>query len=249
MTYTEWRDELKNNLLSVSENERRRVLDYYAEAYADRREAGFSEREIIEDFGAPYDAAQRILTDRTDYSDDFYDDDRRLREPQDRRRREDDDSRDRDEDRRRHRDKHERRRDEKDYGYDRDDEYYEQHDRKKNESDENKRWLFVLLCIIFAAPLFGLLMGMVGISIGLCVAPFAVLISGIGGIIGGIGQMFAGDFFAGLGTLGIGIIILGVGIILMGVFTRLVKFLWKLWNDFFKWVKGLFGINEKEKAK
>ena len=63
MKYNEWRDELKNNLLSVSEAERRRVLDYYAEAYADRRDAGFTEREIIDDFGAPYDAAQRILTE------------------------------------------------------------------------------------------------------------------------------------------------------------------------------------------
>ncbi|MDE7439980.1 MAG: DUF1700 domain-containing protein, partial [Clostridia bacterium] len=66
MTYNEWRDELKSNLLCVSENERRRVLDYYAEAYADRREAGFSEREIIDDFGAPYDAAQRILNENVD---------------------------------------------------------------------------------------------------------------------------------------------------------------------------------------
>ena len=63
MTYNEWRDELKSNLLCVSETERRRVLDYYAEAYADRRDAGFSEREIIDDFGAPYDAAQRILNE------------------------------------------------------------------------------------------------------------------------------------------------------------------------------------------
>ena len=69
MTYNEWRDELKNNLLSVTENERKRVLDYYAEAYADRREAGFSEREIIEEFGAPYDAAQRILGDADEYGD------------------------------------------------------------------------------------------------------------------------------------------------------------------------------------
>ena len=66
MTYNEWRDELKNNLLSVSDAERRRVLDYYAEAYADRREAGFSEREIIDEFGAPYDAAQKILNE-SDY--------------------------------------------------------------------------------------------------------------------------------------------------------------------------------------
>ena len=66
MTYNEWRDELKSNLLSVSESERQRVLDYYAEAYADRREAGFSERKIIEEFGAPYDAAQKILNENLD---------------------------------------------------------------------------------------------------------------------------------------------------------------------------------------
>ncbi len=66
MTYNEWRDELKSNLLSVSESERRRVMDYYAEAYADRRDAGFTEREIIEDFGAPYDAAQRILAENAE---------------------------------------------------------------------------------------------------------------------------------------------------------------------------------------
>lgn len=61
MTYNEWRDELKSNLLTVSEKEKKRVLDYYAEAYADRRDAGYSEEHIINDFGAPYDAAQRIL--------------------------------------------------------------------------------------------------------------------------------------------------------------------------------------------
>lgn len=63
MTYNEWRDELKNNLLSVPDEERRRVLDYYAEAYADRREAGSNECAIIAEFGAPYDAAQKILGD------------------------------------------------------------------------------------------------------------------------------------------------------------------------------------------
>ena len=40
MTYNEWRDELKKNLLCVSEQERARVLANYAEAYADRRDAG-----------------------------------------------------------------------------------------------------------------------------------------------------------------------------------------------------------------
>ena len=64
MTYNEWRDELKSNLLCVSEQERARVLDYYAEAYADRRDAGYSEKEITAEFGAPYDAARRILSER-----------------------------------------------------------------------------------------------------------------------------------------------------------------------------------------
>lgn len=61
MKYNEWVTQLNANLLSVPEAERRKVLDYYAEAYADRRAAGFSENEIIDGFGAPYDAAQAIL--------------------------------------------------------------------------------------------------------------------------------------------------------------------------------------------
>lgn len=61
MTYNDWIEQLKNNLLNVPEAERQRVLDYYAEAYADRRAAGYPESEIIEGFGSPYDAAQTIL--------------------------------------------------------------------------------------------------------------------------------------------------------------------------------------------
>ena len=242
MTYTEWRDELKNNLLSVSENERRRVLDYYAEAYADRREAGFSEHEIIEDFGAPYDAAQRILCDRSDYSDDFFDD--RQRREDDRRRREDDRRRREDDDRYRRRD---------DYSRDdeRDKSCAEPEDKSESfvDSIRGNRLLFVLLCLVFAGPLFGILMAMVGITIGLCVAPFAVLVSGAGIAASGIVAIIGGEIFSGLGTLGIAFIVIGIGIILMSVFTKIVKLLWKLWNDFFKWLKSLFGIKEKEKAK
>ena len=48
MKYTEWRDELKDNLLCVLESERKRVLDYYAEAYADRRSAGGAKRLFVD---------------------------------------------------------------------------------------------------------------------------------------------------------------------------------------------------------
>ncbi len=64
MTYNEWRDELKSNLLCVSEQERARVLDYYAEAYADRRDAGYSEKEITAEFGARQGVYFRKATTR-----------------------------------------------------------------------------------------------------------------------------------------------------------------------------------------
>lgn len=235
MNYNEWRDELKDNLLSVSESERRRVLEYYAEAYADRREAGFSEREIIAGFGAPYDAAQRILSEgptppqgepedpfaegRRDYDHNGRRDDRGYNPPP--------------------------RRDD----YDRNppprrDDYYDdcppprEHDPAPK--DNGHPALFVILCIIFAAPLFGIIMALVGISIGLCVAPFAVLISGVAVSGAGIGEMVAGELYYGLATMASGIIVFGVGIILISVFTRIVKLIWYLWGKAFGFVKSLF---------
>lgn len=227
MTYTEWRDELKNNLLSVSESERRRVLDYYAEAYADRREAGFSEHEIIEYFGAPYDAAQRILCDRSDYSDEFLNDEKSEREGEDSHKREVEKKRNDNND--------------KVSG--------ETQDKSNSDNPTDKRWLYILLCIIFAIPIFVCFMVLVGISIAFCVAPFAVLFSGICIMGGGISSMVTGEVLGGLATVGLGLVVLGVGIILMSVFTKIVNLIWKLWNGLFRWIKSLFGIKEKEKAR
>ncbi len=61
MTYIQWRDELDGYLRILPKDEREKVFDYFSEMYADKRDAGFKEREIIAEFGAPYDAAQRIL--------------------------------------------------------------------------------------------------------------------------------------------------------------------------------------------
>lgn len=66
MTYNEWIDQLKNHLLNVSEEERKKVLDYYSEAYADRRDHGYSEESIVYEFGAPYDAAKKILSNENE---------------------------------------------------------------------------------------------------------------------------------------------------------------------------------------
>lgn len=259
MKYNEWRDELKNNLLSVTDSERKRVLDYYAEAYADRREAGFTESEIIDDFGAPYDAAQRILCETEDgYEDvrmskkDKRKENIRVHQQSERKERqtryyeEDDDD------------------DEDDYCPDDDfiepalddEDYYEQPKTKSNSKVKNSSgggnkssdytWLFVLLCVVFAGPLFGLIMSMVGITIGLCVSPFALLIGGIATTGAGIGALFK-DLVSGLTTIGIGVVIIGVSIILIPLMIKLVKLMWKLFKQFFSWVKSLFSGKEHSK--
>lgn len=221
MNYTEWRDELNNNLLSVSEAERRKVLDYYAEAYADRREAGFSEREIIAGFGAPYDAAQRILYDKGD----------EVTPPQN----------------------------------NTVPPPPVQPEPKNNaappppvqpepisnaekpstmEKEAAKKsdntWIFVILCVIFCVPLFVVIMAMVGITIGFCVAPIAVIGSGAALIVSSFGSM-CGSAGYGLYLLGGGLITLGVGIMLCPIFFKLVKLMWKIFIKLFNWIKSLFG--------
>lgn len=234
MTYTEWRDELKSNLLCVSESERRRVLDYYAEAYADRREAGFSEREIITDFGAPYDAAQRILSENRN---DGYNYGVPPEEPA---------RRDRQEARNARREE-QFRREQNNYApppppppqpapaY-----AYANNAPAPAAAKSDNTWVFVLLCIIFAIPLFGLIMGMVGITIGLCVAPITVIGAGATIVGNAIGTIVSGETIYGLYVLGGGIIVMGIGIILCPIFFKLVGLMWKLFTSFFSWLKSLF---------
>lgn len=221
MTYTEWRDELKSNLLCVSETERRRVLDYYAEAYADRREAGFSEREIIDDFGAPYDAAQRILNESID-------DEEPKKAPSVPQA-----SPTRNEPKREEQPKTEQ------------SAPPPPQPAPAPEKRENYGWLFVLLCIIFCVPLFGLIIGMIGITVGLCAAPFALVSSG-GAVIGSsIGLMAGGEVAAGLVPLGGGFIALGAGIILFPLFGKIIKLMWRLFKTVFSAIKNLFTGKEK----
>ena len=227
MTYNEWRDELKNNLLTVTDAERRRVLDYYAEAYADRREAGFTEREIIEGFGAPYDAAQRILYEN---SDDYYHQESNHRE-----------TRNENKARRIGTSQDESHTEESSSFYEQE---YKAHSEPKKKpvksSSDSGNWLFVILCVVLAIPTFVLVMTMVGFTVGLCVTPFGVVISGLGSVIVGIGKMFT-TLTAGVFMLGEGIFAIGVGLVLFPLCFKLVKWMWKLLTMFFKWLKQLCG--------
>ncbi|MDE6372041.1 MAG: DUF1700 domain-containing protein, partial [Clostridia bacterium] len=215
MTYNEWRDELKSNLLCVSEQERARVLDYYAEAYADRRDAGYTEREITAEFGAPYDAAQRILSESSEqYSAPYMGE---TQEPLEQ------------------------------YniqGY--------QSDSVQPKSDSaqhsaqyaaqktsDRSWIFVLLCVVFAIPIFGIVMAMTGVTIAFCVAPFALLIAGVATIGAGVGELFS-NAASGAVTIGMGLVLFGVSLIIMPLFLKLVKLMWQLFLKFFAWLKSLF---------
>ncbi len=211
MKYNEWRDELYNNLLSVSEAERRRVLDYYAEAYADRRDAGFSEREIIDDFGAPYDAARRILSDgaESEKTGD-YGNNENLRA----------------------------RRDERRGNYGRND-YRNTDYAPKPAPQSDYGWVFVLLCVIFALPIFFVIMGLAIATVFLCVAPFTLLVSGIATIGAGVGAIFA-DPMAGALTAFTGLIIFGIALILFPACIKLVQLVWTLFRKLFVWLRSLF---------
>lgn len=68
MTYIKWKDEVESYLGNLSASEKQKVFSYFAEMYADKRDAGISEERIIEGFGAPYDVAQRILADSKESS-------------------------------------------------------------------------------------------------------------------------------------------------------------------------------------
>lgn len=237
MTYNEWRDELKSNLLCVSEREMMRVLDYYAEAYADRRDAGYSEREITAEFGAPYDAAQRILAESAaEYPTEVVDLGERRKaqvKPQ-------------------NRPQPQQRRQSKTQEQDSGDvqpaytpTQPQQPYQNAQAKSPDRTWAFVLLCIIFAIPLFGFIMAMVGVTIGIGAAPFALIVAGAGSIVQGVVEIFS-DVALGAVTIGIGLVFLGLGLILAPILFKVVKLLWKLFAKFFMWVKSLFSGKERE---
>lgn len=256
MKYNEWRDELKSNLLCVSEAERRRVLDYYAEAYADRRDAGYTEREIIDEFGAPYDAAQRILSESPDLGDaPLYEpsrDDRRREErerrderrAEERERREERQREERERREERQREERERREANRQYGSN---SLYGNYTGTASAPAKQRgdyTWVFVLLCILFSIPILMVIIAMVIVTVSFCVAPFAVLVSGVATIGTGVGALFV-DATQGAIAIGAGLVIFGVSLIIMPLCFQLVKWMWKLFHMFFAWLKRLFSGKEK----
>ncbi len=225
MTYIKWQDELESYLGTLSREEKERVFSYFAEMYADKRDAGIPENEIIEEFGAPYDVAKRILAENGETDE----------EP---RRRESNGN-----------DKRSKRANRDDTP--RNDpprnnpppppQNYDPQTGKPIRKRGDYTWVFVLLCVIFALPLFILIMTMAGITVGFCVAPIAVIVSGFAAIGGAIGGAVAGGGAAVAAALaGLGLIIVGVGFILAPIFFGLVKLMWKAFTTIFNALRRAF---------
>ncbi len=230
MTYNEWRDELKSNLLCVSEQERARVLDYYAEAYADRRDAGYSEKEITAEFGAPYDAARRILSESDDaleinqpHSSEEYGENLKAKDFEDCKC-------------------------SQSYGQGSQvgvgQDLAQYSKQSTSPKEKNRSWIFVLICVLLALPIFGIITAMVGVTVSFCVTPIALLIASLAALGGGVVELFS-NVASGAVTIGAGLALLGVSMIIMPLFFMLVKLMWKLFICFFAWLKGLFDGKEK----
>ena len=63
MTKKIWEKRLLSKLRPLQRAERKKILDYYREMYGDKAEAGYSEAEILAEFGSPEACAARILAE------------------------------------------------------------------------------------------------------------------------------------------------------------------------------------------
>lgn len=73
MTKYEWERRLRKCLDDLPSREKDKVFDYYDELFADKIECGMREEDIIDEFGSPYEVAERIRNEnRFGFDDDYY---------------------------------------------------------------------------------------------------------------------------------------------------------------------------------
>lgn len=63
MNFKAWLKKLKRETRSLPLSEQRTVVSYYEELYYDKKDEGYTEREIVREFGAPELAAGKILSE------------------------------------------------------------------------------------------------------------------------------------------------------------------------------------------
>ena len=68
MMYKEWELELKRLLSGLPEKEIEAAIGYYSEIYGDKRDAGFSDDDILGEFGSPSECADRIRAEADEHT-------------------------------------------------------------------------------------------------------------------------------------------------------------------------------------
>lgn len=66
MTQQEWEKKLKEYLTPLPQAEQEQIVEYYREMYGDRLDAGYSETEILAEFGDPQVCAGRMISENAD---------------------------------------------------------------------------------------------------------------------------------------------------------------------------------------
>lgn len=66
MTQKAWEKALLKQLNGLPRAEKNAAIEYYREIYGDKLDAGYSEKEILREFGSPEACAKRILSEETD---------------------------------------------------------------------------------------------------------------------------------------------------------------------------------------
>lgn len=225
MTYNEWRDELKSNLLTVSEKEKKRVLDYYAEAYADRRDAGYSEERIINDFGAPYDAAQRILLNIYDNDCDYVSSD----------------SENVNVESVRSEDKHRQKEDKVVQA-----EVVPNETRVSQPPQKKRSAVSIIIGVLLSLVAMFAIATLIFALSGMFLAPIGCILGSVITIIFGFIDL-ATSVHAGVYSIGEGILVLGVGLLLIPICIKLIKIFVNWLKKLFKWTASL--LNGKEYVK
>lgn len=240
MKYIKWQDELSGYLGSLPRDERDKVFSYFAEMYADKRDAGLEEEEIIEEFGAPYDVAKRILSENGDRG-----------EPAP--------------------EKSDGGAEYTQYRGQASTEYvpprgqstaeFSQPNAQASAQADNttyqaqanntqpaqpqrkdRTWVFVLLCVLFALPIFFVVLAMVIVTVTIIAMPFGVMVSGFSELGCAVGALIGGSATAAYATaaIGLGLLLAGAGVALLPLAGLLVKLMWKLFKKLFAWLKSLF---------
>lgn len=205
MKYIKWQDELESYLYSLPRAEKEKAFSYFSEMYADKREAGLSEEEIVESFGPPYDVAKRILSESGQPADDFFygappeaflpRDERVGREHSDR-------------------------------GYS--ERNYSASAEAVAPQKKNRSFWHLLGGIILALILISLTATLIGIPVGL-------ITDGIATVGAAIGAMLAGNYSGaqGASVIGGGIMLVGGAFIALAPVGYLVVFMWKKFKGWF----------------